>query len=65
MASNQYIDAQLGALGDIPLVAEMNGDCATDLAVFQPGDGINRNNPTDEQAYWRWCPTDVANPPDT
>jgi len=60
--NGQYMAIPLGQLGDIPIAADMNGDGVTDIAVFQPGGGINRNNPTDSQGYWRWCATNVSNP---
>ena len=58
----QFIKLDLGGIGDIPVVGEYTGDCAADVAVYQPGGGINRNDPMDTQGYWRWCPTNTSNP---
>lgn len=55
--AGEYMNVQLGQLGDVPVVADYDGDGQTDLAVYQPGGGQNRNDPTDEQGYWRWCAT--------
>ena len=51
------MSVQLGQLGDVPVVAELSGDCRTDLAVYQPGGGLYRDDPASVQGYWRWCPT--------
>lgn len=59
--SGQYLDVSFGGLGDVPIPADYNGDGRTDVAVFQPGGGINRDDPENVTAYWRWCLT--ANPP--
>ena len=56
-SSGQYMSVQLGQLGDVPVVAELSGDCRTDLAVYQPGGGLYRDDPASVQGYWRWCPT--------
>jgi hypothetical protein len=58
----QFLSVQLGKLGDIPMVADMNGDCAADVIVYQPGGGINRDDPADPQGVWRWCTTNPTNP---
>ena len=60
--NGQYMSVPLGSLGDIPVIGEMSGDCAADIGVFQPGGGINRNDPTNTQGYWRWCATNASNP---
>jgi hypothetical protein len=65
-----YIDVAFGELGDIPVVADfgcivgtpgcsngMQPDGRTDIAVYQPGGGYDRNTPTDARAWWRWCRT--------
>jgi hypothetical protein len=60
-ASGQMMNVQFGRLGDVPVVADYNGDGQADLAVFQPGGGQFRSDPTDAHAYWHWCLTaDVA-----
>jgi len=61
-ASGQFMSVSLGKLGDIPLVADFDGDGVWDVGVFQPGGGSNYNNPTLTQGYWRWCQTNAANP---
>ncbi|MCL2825155.1 MAG: hypothetical protein FWD57_14285, partial [Polyangiaceae bacterium] len=60
-APGQYMNISFGQLGDIPVVGEFSGDCATDIAVFQPGGGAYRDNPMATQGYWRWCTT-ASNP---
>jgi len=64
-STGQYLLISLGKLGDIPMAGEFSGDCATDVAVFQPGGGINRDNPKNTQGYWRWCPTKTPSPSGT
>lgn len=53
----QYMSVQHGQLGDIPVVADYDADGQADLAVFQPGGGLSRDDPNDDQGYWRWCLT--------
>ncbi|MCL2825174.1 MAG: hypothetical protein FWD57_14385, partial [Polyangiaceae bacterium] len=64
-AAGQYMSIQLGKIGDIPLVGDFNNDCATDVAVYQPGGGQNYDDATNIDGYWRWCPTSTANPANT
>jgi hypothetical protein len=59
--AGKYIQVRFGELGDIPFVAEMTGDCRTDVGVYQPGGGRFRTDPLDKQSYWRWCATDEKN----
>ncbi|MCL2825702.1 MAG: VCBS repeat-containing protein, partial [Polyangiaceae bacterium] len=59
--AGQYMSVSFGQLGDIPVVGEFSGDCATDIAVFQPGGGIGRDDPMSTQGHWRLCPT-ASNP---
>jgi hypothetical protein len=61
----QYMRVYLGDHGDIPLVADMSGDGITDVIVFQPGGGLNRNDPTDTTGIWRWCATNPQVPTST
>ena len=63
-APGNYMQVSLGRPGDQPFVAEMSGDCRADVGVFQPGGGVNRNDPTDTSGVWRWCPT-ATNPTQT
>jgi hypothetical protein len=56
-AAGNIMSLQFGGVGDIPIPGDWNGDGRTDFAVFQPGGGINRNDPTSTTAYWRSCPT--------
>ncbi|MCL2823257.1 MAG: hypothetical protein FWD57_04635, partial [Polyangiaceae bacterium] len=56
-SAGQFVSRSFGQLGDIPVVAAMSGGCATDLAIFQPGGGLARNDPTDTQGYWQICYT--------
>jgi len=60
-APGQFLSVSLGGLGDIPVpanYADNPGDVArTDVAVFQPGGGINRDAPQDIVGWWRWCKT--------
>ena len=62
-SAGQYMDVHLGGLGDTPVPADYSGDGRTDLAVFQPGGGINRDDLTNTAGYWRWCAT--ASPAET
>lgn len=57
----QFMNVPFGQLGDIPVVADYNGDGQTDLAVYQPGGGQYRNDPPNDLGYWHRCTTaDVA-----
>lgn len=57
VSAGQSISVQFGRLGDVPVVADYNGDGRTDVGVFQPGGGVNRDNPLDTSGIWRWCTT--------
>jgi len=63
--AGQYMNIQLGRIGDIPLVGDFNNDCATDVATYQPGGGQYYDDATNVDGYWRWCPTSTANPANT
>ncbi|MCC6216707.1 MAG: hypothetical protein IT376_17740 [Polyangiaceae bacterium] len=56
-ATSQYLQVSFGNLGDIPVPADYDGDGRADVAFFQPGGGVGRNQPTSTTGIWRWCPT--------
>jgi hypothetical protein len=64
------IDVAFGELGDVPVPGDFGcvlgqpgcstgfePDGRTDLAVYQPGGGYARNDPSSAQGWWRWCKT--------
>jgi hypothetical protein len=68
--AGESMEIYFGEIGDVPVPADYGcavgqpgcttgaePDGRTDLAVFQPGGGYNRNDPPALQAFWRWCPT--------
>lgn len=60
-----HLNVAFGRLGDIPVPADYNGDGYADVAVFQPGGGLNRSDPADPGGWWRWCTTNTATPAST
>lgn len=57
------LNVAFGSLGDVPVPADYDGNGITNLAVYQPGGGINNDPFNNSQSYWRWCAD--ANPPTT
>jgi DNA-binding beta-propeller fold protein YncE len=39
-ANDQFVAAQFGATGDVPVSGDFNGDGRSDLAVFRPASGF-------------------------
>jgi hypothetical protein len=69
-AAGSAMEINFGQIGDLPVLGDYDGDGRTDIAVFQPGGGISRDDPTATRAYWRYCvtasdplQTSCANPP--
>lgn len=53
--STTPIVRRFGRLGDVPVPGNYRNDGRTDLAVFQPGGGANRNDPWNTDGRWRIC----------
>lgn len=63
-ASGQHINTGFGWLGDSPVPQRIDGDARTDIVFYQPGGGLNRNDPAHLQGWWRRCIT-AATPVNT
>lgn len=62
---NQALVRSFGQMGDVPVMADYDGDATTDIAVFHSG-GATGSDPNYPYAYWKYCPSttgfDCANP---
>ncbi|MCC6664817.1 MAG: hypothetical protein IT375_13775 [Polyangiaceae bacterium] len=61
LSSTSYatiLEKDFGRVGDVPMMADYDGDGRTDLGLLRRG-GLTSENPFDSQFWWIWCKSSV------